>query len=563
MKFQTALVAVLTLVLGICCFGQDVTFNKIIGRNPNSPELRVRLKVAKRNHTTFAKNIKPGIGNDWAVGFGATSAGNAMLFLQYPGTWVTPNGAPACTDYEVAPANGTPVVGGQANVLILANLYRGGTAANPGLCGVGTATVQAAYAVGTTPLGGSSPTFSFEGATKGTTFAILERANAKVHIVTVGTGGTAAAAKAPTETVIDYTNAAVTHCAAGTVHTAMHSNVWVDYSTDEGYVGDDAGRLYHISGIFNGARVVDFCTTINGPAYIAFPEHLYVGGIDYVMFISNGRRLYVTQVNTARTGFTNSQDVMLSSIVGGITDDIIIDSDDNRGYVWTNHDATGANAALYQIQLLDSVGDPPTISAELNLGPVETTSTGTTNGLYVIGDFDHTFYMSGAGAANATGYTEVYPTGITGAPALASFQFDSTGVITGFTTMTANTTINPASGTITGNQVTNILEAYDSTAAADMLFVGTGNGTATNANKVSNFDITTPLTANGTGPTVGVTNISGGTSAMVLDWEDSGLGNQTQNIYFGNLATPNPTKCGGTSPNFDSCIIKLQDAGLN
>jgi len=129
--------------------------------------------------------------------------------------------------------------------------------------------------------------------------------------------------------------------------------------------------------------------------------------------------------------------------------------------------------------------------------------------------------------------------------------------------MTANTTINPASGTITGNQVTNILEAYDSTAAADMLFVGTGNGTATNANKVSNFDITTPLTANGTGPTVGVTNISGGTSAMVLDWEDSGLGNQTQNIYFGNLATPNPTKCGGTSPNFDSCIIKLQDAGLN
>ena len=469
---------------------------------------------------------------------------------------------PNCsTDYAVFPNNATPVVGGAANIVIFNNLYSGGTVGNPGLCGTGGPTVMAAYAVGTTPLNGSNLVFSYEGPSKGQKFAILERQKALLHVVTVGTGGSVDNAIAPTEVTIDYTNVTNAHCNAGTVHTANHSDVWVAYNTDKAYVGDDDGKLYQIGGIFNGTPTVDFCNMIDSGAYIQLPLAFASNSIQYVFVPANGRRLYRVRVNSAGTAFTGATNLLLSNIQGGLPAyPLSMDVDSGNGYVRTNHDTTGTNSALYQISLLTT---PMAILSELSLGEAETPSSGTLHGQYGWQMFDNTFSTQGAGATGATGYTCVYPNGSSGAPALASFQFNSSGVMNStFTAMDNNTNMNPT-GATTGNVCTALLESYDPVAGVDQLFVGTGNGTATNANEVSRWDITTPLTSNSDEPTASVTNIPGGPSAIYLDFISSGLGDQTQNVYMMNLATPTSSRCGGTSPNFNDCAVKLQQAGLN
>jgi len=558
---KSFLVVALSL-LSIVASAQDKTFHQIIGQNPNSSEFRVRYNLAQRFGTAVQPAL-PSFGDDWST---SLTTGGAMLLNQWPSTWGLTNlnsEVPSCsTDYAEFNTNATPSAT-QANVVLYTSLFRG-TAVNPGLCGTGNPTVYAAYNLGTTPLNGSSAAWSFEGASKGTAFVILEREKALVHVVTLANGGTLTAPIAPTEVTIDYTNAVSTHCTAGTVHTANHSNVWVDYSTDEAYVGDDAGRLYHITGIFNGTQTVDFCTTINGGAYMMEPVHVKVGTTDYVWIMSNGKRLYRTQINATRTGFASTTSTIFSSIVGGFFDDQIytLDSTDTDViiYGWTNHNIAGTQASLYQI---DGLATPMVSTAELKIGPAENLTAGTYNGLYVDGYFDNTFFTLGAGASGATGYTLVYPNGQANYPQLASFQFNASGVITGFTAMTGNNNINANLTTTLGNVETALITSYDPIAGVDQMFIGTGNGTTTNTSRLSRWDITTPLTSNTAAPTVNYAAADGGTSAMVIDFNDSGLGADTQNIYFSELAVPSATRCGQTGGVNNNCAVKLQQAGLN
>jgi hypothetical protein len=561
---KSFLVVALSL-LSIFAAAQDKTFHMMAGQNPQSSEFRVRYNLARRTHTQIASLPGTPFGDDWST---SLTTGGAMLLNQWPSTWGLDSlnsENPSCTsNYAEFNTNATPSAT-QANVVLYSSIFRG-TAAAPGLCGTGNPTVYAAYNLGTTPLNGSSATWSFEGASKGTAFAILEREKALIHIVTLSAGGTLTAPIAPTEVTIDFTNITNTNCTAGAVHTADHSNVWVDYSTDEAYVGDDAGKLYHITGIFNGTHTMDFCTIINGGAYMQSPVHIgKIAGVDYVWVMTNGKRLYRVQVNAARTGFSNSTNTIISSIVGGVFDDGIYDTGTTGTtvtvYQWTNHDQAGTQASLYQI---DGLATPMTFLAELNLGPVENLTTGTYNGLYVSGDFDNNFETNGAGGANATGYTLVYPSGQTSYPELASYQFTSAGVISGFTAMTGNSKVNVNLTTSLGNVETGMIDVYDPIAGVDQLFVGTGNGTTTNSNRLSRWDITTPLTSNTDAPTVTVATVDGGTSGIVIDYNDSGLGADTQNIYFSELATPlAANRCGQTAGVNNSCAVKLQQAGLN
>lgn len=559
MKLRVGVVAAVCLLLSVVSLAQDKTFHSVIGHDANSSEFRIRYQIAKRNHVGIAPALPASpLGDDWAVSLGL---GNQQLLDQFPSTWGLTNlslQSPNCTtNYAEFNSNATPS-STQANVLLFNNMFRG----TGGLCGTGNPTVYGAYNLGTTQLNGSSAAWSFEGASKGTKIAILERQTALLHIVTLTAGGTLTAPIAPTEVTIDYTNIANSHCAAGTVHTANHSDVYVDYGSDEAYIGDDAGRLYHITGVFNGTQTMDFCTTLNNGAYIQMPIHINIGGTDYVWVMTNGRRLYRTQVNATRTGFGSTTSTIFSSIVGGFASNQIYDINgtDVVAYGWTNHNIAGTQASLYQI---DGLATPMVALAELKIGVAVTPSAGTFNGLYQTGYFDNNFFTSGAGGANATGYTCINTNGSTGSPSLASFQFNGSGVITGFTTMTGDTNINVSAATSIGNICTDVVTVFDPIAGVDQLFVGTGNGKTTNTNKLSRFDITSPLTSNSTTPTANAQGVEGGTSAMVIDYTDSGLGGQTQNIYFTNLAAPAATHCGGVSPNFNSCAVKLQQAGLN
>ena len=560
MNIRIGAMTLLLMVSSLFCSAQDKTFRHIVGRDINSSDVRAQVRARQRLGVPqlLAKvDLRSQLpaGTDWAVSVGLPPMG----FNQWPMTWPYTSTSPSCSDYAVFPTTGTPAVGGQANLVILNNLYRG---AGPGVCGTGAATVQAAYAVGTTGSLGA-PTASFKGASKGLKIGLVEHNTAVLHLITVGTGGTVANAVAPTETTIDYTNITNAHCTAGTVHTANHSDFWVDYATDEGYASDDAGKIYHFTGVFNGTPTMDFCTTINGGAWAGLPEHVNFAGTDYIFFISNGKRLYRAQVNATRTAFTGATNLILDSGTNNIVDDILIDIDIPAAYVWTSRNASGAQASEYQITGL--AGGTLTIAAELRLGPAITTPGGVV-GAYLMGEMDDV-YWSGTNFAGATGYTCVYPNGSAGAPRLASYTFNASGTIAGYTAMSdtnGNNNINPGSGTTTGNVCTDVIEVHDVTAGVDQLFVATGNGNQANANRLSRWDITSPITNVLATPTANVVNIYGGSSRIVIDNVDSGLGLQTQNLYFGDLSPSTVTsKCGGTAPNTNACAIKLQQAGLN
>lgn len=551
MKLKAVLTAVaLTLCLSAVSFAQTHSMKYIIGRDPNSSDFRASVRASQRLHTSPLSPQQ--LGDDWAVSTGPVGGMTADMWGGVYDNFVTP----ACTDWAAFPINAAPTAT-QANLLVLTNLYRG----TSGLCGTGAASVKVAYQIGTTALQkASAPDIAYAGTNKGLKLALVEGANATLHIITLGSGGTVGAPIKPdgvgthgSEVTFDYTNITNTHCAATTVHTANNfSGVYVDFSRDEAYTADDGGKVYHFTGVFNGTPALDWCTgAVNGGNPISSLFQVNVGGTDFIYFVSNQRLLFRTQVNAARTGVTGTINIA-TSFAAGSTGDIMYDSDTNDVYVWTSRDNGGTHAGVYQIS---GQTTPMTIKGEVQLG---TNFAGTMN----FGEFDNTFWTLGPTATGATGYSCAYPSGLTAPPTLVSYQFDAAGTLLGTTLMTGNTNINP--GTLaTGNICTIGFESFDSTTGTDQLFTSVGNGTTGNNNKLSRFDITTPLSSNATLPTASVTNNPGGTSNSVLDFTDSGLGGQVQNIYFGNVARPTTSKCGGTSPNFNWCIVKLQQIGLN
>ena len=405
---------------------------------------------------------------------------------------------------------------------------------------------------------------SFKGASRGIKFAVVEGGTATLHVVTIGNDtGTVANAKAADcvgadscDVTLAFTTITTPHCTPPATHTANTTKLglFVDYATDEGYVGDDAGKVYHITGVFNGTPTVDFCSAvIGGGAAIGEVIHVNVGGTDYVYLLSAGKTLMRMAVNAARTGF-NGNTTLLTSGAANEANDFLFDSDDNSIYLWTGRDTTaGTNhAALLQIS---SQTTPMVAVANLNLGPLTTVP-------YFLGTFDNTFNTLGPTGAGATGYTCVNPNGAAGTTAFGSFQFTSAGIISGFTAMGKNVTANSATPN-TGNSCTDLVEDYDSTAAVDQLFISVGNGTNTNGNKTSRYDITTPLILN-TDPSDASSLVAiGGASGTVIDNEPSGLGNQTQNIYFGDTAQPTTNRCGQTAGANNYCAVKLQQSLLN
>jgi hypothetical protein len=545
-----AVVTALTLTLcAVVSMAQDQTFRYVIGRDPNSTDFRAAIKAARRLNAPTS-TVKSLTGDDWAFNVGQNGG---MTQNMWPGAFnnfITP----ACTDWVAFPL---AVAGSatQANFVVLTSLYRG----TSGLCGTGQPQVKVAYNIGTTVLGASSaPDISYKGTSKGLKLAFIEGANAKLHIVTLGSGGTVAAPIQPdgvgthgSEVVLDYTNTATAHCAAGTVHTAnTTSGVYVDFSTDDGYVADDGGRVYHITGIFNGTPTMDFCGSFNGGAPIGTVFQVNVGGTDFVHFISNGRLLFRTAVNATRTGFTGTTNLALGT-TANTQGDILYDSSVDVIYGWNNHGTT-TNAQLKQVSAQTT---PMAVIGSVNLGPASALQLNN-------GEFDNTFWTLGAGASGATGYTCIYPNGAGNVPGLASYQFNASGIITGLTAMNDNVNIDNGTSNGNGNGCQISFESFDNTTGVDQLFVSTGDGVGTLNNKMTRWDISSPLILNSATPTNSVTNNTGGTSNSVLDFTDS-ASNQTNNIYFGIAARPSTARCGGTPPLANYCVVKLTQGALN
>src|ERR1700677_3869578 len=171
-----------------------------------------------------------------------------------------------------------PTVAKQANLVGLTNLYS--DSASAGFCSGTAPTFLFSYAIGT---GGSalSPVLSEDG----TKIAWIENPSATTSYLHVtkwvaNQGATATAPVAVTGTFsngactpttascdfsVEYT--ASTYPGCSTAHTAgnSHSDLYVDYSSNTGFISANNGLLYHISNVFSStvAPTVDFCIPVN------------------------------------------------------------------------------------------------------------------------------------------------------------------------------------------------------------------------------------------------------------------------------------------------------------
>jgi hypothetical protein len=179
---------------------------------------------------------------DWSVALGT---GRDVLNM-YPAKFSLDAGAPpSCvSDYVVFGLNVVGTTGGQSNLVAFNNLYAGAG----GLCGAAP-NVMFAYNVTTAGAGKvrTSPVLSLDG----TKIAFVESSGASVfHVLTwstgAGNGGITAAA------LPGVGNAASMTSTRYSSVTNTRSSPWVDYNTDNAYMGADDGKVYKFTGVFKG-----------------------------------------------------------------------------------------------------------------------------------------------------------------------------------------------------------------------------------------------------------------------------------------------------------------------
>src|SRR5216684_296519 len=430
------------------------------------------------NHTPMSSAAD----NDWAFDVGANGPASG-----FPTTY-TAGSTPDCVNDHISftiHAQGTST---QANVVIVNNLYvnSGGT----GFCSGKAPKVVAAYNIGTSAagnyLGDTWPSVD------GTKIVVLEKGlagtatPAKLHVITIGTGGGTVAAPIvpPTETVLSYT-AGAGSCASGLSGAPSLKDVAIWYSSGNLYTGDDNGRIYKITNAFT-APAVAYCIGTGSPITdVNVDENVtgQPGGTNYVNIVTLGKTLKSYSANAGATAFTSRWSTVVSSVNNGIADFTVEDGDFNFIYLMTNHNSTGANAQLQQYSyagtLVGSVTIGPASSQNLNMGA-----------------WDHN-YQNNVNAT-ATFYYCAYPSGAAGLPNLSDVQFDASWHMNSTPTMTGDTNIQPAlavAGSTCASLLGNYFEDTSTTPKSTIdIIIGVGDGIASDPNQVSRWRIQTPST---------------------------------------------------------------------
>jgi len=482
---------------------------------------------------------------DWSVSLGAngahipTFAGPAKFSFDL-------DAPPNCAnDFVVFP---TFLSGTQATILAYNNLYstKGGAG---GICGSAGPGLKWAYIAGGGI--GSSPSLSLDG----TKVAWVARSPARVHVLTIGTTGANGAsltlpATTPPATpgvgnnAVDRNFPLLNGGAAAT-----RSALFVDYADDVAYVGDDAGLLHKITGVFLGtpAEVTTggWPVTVTAGAVLTLPvfdfqvKNIYVtdgtGHLSYVRDVGS-------TVGTCAAGAPpckGANVVTVSSTGAAIQDGPIVDTSTGRVFTETaNGDGTHAQI----------------VQADTALGSVVRVSVGQADAANPLhgGAFDNNYFN----AVN-TGHYYVCGKAATGParPTLYSIGFNAAGVLTA-----------PLAATIVlaraATQCSPITEFFNTgaTPQTDWLFVGvntscSASGGLTNLGCMMSFNVTSGMPAGfafRAGPEVG------GTSGIVVDNVSTAL--QASSIYFSSQLNNGP--CGDGSAT-GGCAVKLTQSGLN
>jgi hypothetical protein len=540
-------------------------------------------------------NKKNALHRDWSFqllsNVSTGGAGGSTGTGQFPAKFsFNVNDAPSCSaDYVVY----TTSTSGSLQIFALNNLYSSQSGGLPaGICGTTGPSVLFAY---NTRISGdssgrtrTSPVLSLDG----TKVAYVESRSSGsggsiLQIVKWKSGqGTIAAPVAPTTTLTAGQSWAV-NCPVGnscvrsivfnsaSAQPDSNSSPFVNYATDELYVGDDSGRLHKFTGVFNGmpAEVV----TGSGNTTTAWPLDVHGGnvltspvfdGTSKNIFVgdSGGQLSYVREttslVGTCLSGVPpclgSPTQPIATTNSSGIVDPPIVDGSTQRVLVFAADDLN--NGSVFQFDTVLS-----------NVSKV-TANVGSSSGSGVdihAGAFDNTYLTSAnksAGHLYVCGKDSTHAT--SDLPAIFQLSFSAAGVLS-TTVGTSLKGLSAPSDSGTDIECSPVTELQNG--ATDRIFFSVqddGNTAACGFGGGADADGTAcimSINLGGSWPPGGVTNSfaangpSGGTSGIIVD-NVSGSA-QASSIYYTFLTNAQDTLCNG--PGSVGCAVKLTQSGFN
>ena len=525
----------------------------------NPPELPLRVGLQWFRRRNKNSNV------DWTISLGP----NAGLAVgETPAIYTYNYASPSCSNLSATPAtigdfavytiNATPATTapGQANLVGITNLYTTGNGS--GFCAGTGPEFLFSYALGT---GGSplSPVLSADGsriawieatsagrATLHVTIWVAKEGASATSPITPANGFTAgqcATAGASCDFALDYTNVSYSSCPSATNAKAKntHSELYVDYSSNTGFISANNGLLYHIKNIFSTTTnpSVDFCVQVNAGFVPAANNKPAMSGplydeINNEVYITDSEKVYAYTVGA--TSFTAASPA--SYTYGNASSNYtyltgpgpILDPFNGYLYLFSTYDAA-SNTSVTQVPVTLAAGSGTVVQ----LGAKSTN----TNQILFDGAFDNNYYTYGPKNALSTLYT-CGTDATTTTQGLYSISFSATtGAMNTTPTMSDNKNVNP--GAAANGVCSPITEFYDG--SKDRIFVGMGQpGGTTGANVVTMWDITSRLTntsgSGGTMPTytAQAINYYGGSSGIAADNTSSAA--QAESIYFSTESTP-------------------------
>jgi len=521
---------------------EDTSGADTLGLQPLAPSDPIKYRPIRRPRNKHSKV-------DWSVSLGPTAG---LPIGETPAVYTANYAVPSCSnDFAVYTINAAAAVGtpGQANLVGLTNLYSNG--AGTGFCSGTNPSFLFSYAIGT---GGSplSPVPSLDGTkiawieNRTATHAYLhitkwvanQGASATYPAAVTGafSNGTCIPAGSSCDRAIDYTASTYPGCSTAFTAANGHSDLYVDYPSDSGFISANNGLLYHVKNIFSTtiSPTVDFCVPVN-PTFEATPSAAMSGPVyDSLLnevFITDSEKIYAYHVNASAStpnflpafpaSYTYGNILSLFNYQTGPGP--LLDAFNGYLYVFSGYDA---NSNTSVTQLPTSLASAVTVT----LGPKSTNP----NPILFYGAFDNNYFTNGPKSALSTLYSCGTDSTTTNAQDLFAISFNAiTGLANTTPAMSSNKNVNPGGNNGLCSPIT---EFYDGT--NDRIFVGMGAaGANSGANVVTMWNVNTQLT-NTSGPggtmptyTAVATNYMGGTSGTAADNNASGTA-QAENVYF-------------------------------
>ena len=532
-----------------------LALNRALGLNPAAQTSRVEEQLEEQDENIAElreSNVRhrgkhkqqPGV--DWSVSLGA----NGTEVQGYPAKFsfdvtATPN---CLKDFVVFP---TFVAGSatQATIVAYNNLYSTQGVAG-GLCNQNGPTVMWSYNTGGAVR--SSPVLSYPDGTK----VAWAARNGVVHVLTIGTTGVNGTSPILPATPGTGNNAVDTTLTLNGSPAVNSSSLFVDYTNDAAYVGDDNGVLHKITGIFNGTPAevttlgwpvsVNATIPLSGPVFDVYNNNIYVTD-------GNGRLSYVRDVNSTSAclsptlpGNACLGSFLVLSTGSALPDPPILDSTTGRVFSETAASTNVPNAAIVQ-------ADTTLTAASMVTVPVGTTDAA--NPLHN-GDFDNNYYTSpGSGFYYVCGKAAASTN-----PTLYRIGFHSVGALQGV----MNAAVDAATPVLlsrAAGECSPATEFFNTAApATDWSFIGVTTRCAASASGginggcIMSYNITNGM------PTALTHKVAekNGVSGIIVD--NLSTSAQASSVYFSTLGNP-PPNCGDGIPS-GGCAVKLTQSGL-